>query len=175
MSLDKYTHIYFESFSSHDAAKETTMPEPPKTIRVFGYPTNLTHDVVQYFMTFGKIEEYKETLGRWMTIRYDSSAAALAALNGNGVIISKNYMIGVALEPKESSTTASHEVVQRMKPIEDIDSVYKSFSKKSDSGLGSGKVGISASDKNNANDPAASKNFANVGVMTKLRDYLLSW
>jgi hypothetical protein len=127
----------------------------------------LIHNVIQHFASYGKIEEYKQTPGRWMTITYESSASALAALKGNGMIISKNHMIGVLLEPEEPTPDITSEII----PIDESKGVFTNLK----GGLGSGKVGISAADKRNARTKEESERLANNSIISRWKEYLFAW
>lgn len=131
-----------------------------KTIRVFGYPVNLMHNVIQHFKKYGKIDKYEVAAGNWMVITYASSADALAALKANGIVISDNHMIGVSLEKDEPVE------IRNIVPLQETEGVFKSLY-----GLGSGKVGHSAADPENT---AAITNNSG-GVISKLKDALLGW
>ncbi|KAG2207423.1 hypothetical protein INT47_006898 [Mucor saturninus] len=140
------------------AVPDVSVLQPSKTIRVFGYPVNLIHNVIQHFGTYGKIEKYYETSGNWMNITYDSSTNALAALKANGIIISNSHMIGVSLEKEEPI------VIKDIVPLEETEGVFKTIH-----GLGTGKIGHSAVDSKNTVESTSG------GIMSKLKDALLGW
>lgn len=137
---------------------DVSVLKPSKTIRVFGYPVNLIHNVIQHFGTYGKIENFYEATGNWMNITYESSTDALAALKANGIIISNSHMIGVSLEKEEPA------VIKDLVPSEETEGVFKSTH-----GLGSGKIGHSAVDSKNTVENT------NGGIISKLKDALLGW
>ncbi|KAI9272359.1 hypothetical protein EDC94DRAFT_596182 [Helicostylum pulchrum] len=142
------------------AAPHVDPLEPSKTVRVFGYPSNLLHNVIEHFMTYGKIEEYHESPGNWVTITYESSTSALAALKSNGIIISKTYMIGVSMEEEAPIVT------QGVVPLDVNESVYKS-----NQGLGNGKVGVSINSPSHVSNGIISIG----GIMSKLKDTFFGW
>jgi hypothetical protein len=119
--------------------------------------------VIQHFATYGKIESYHETSGNWMTITYESSTYALAALKANGIIISNSHMIGVALEKEEPTT------IQNVIPLEESQGVFKSLH-----GLGSGKVGKSAIDPKNKHSDFGDT-MTGGSIISRLKDALLGW
>lgn len=119
-----------------------------RTIRVFGYPSNLVNNVISHFNRYGKIEHFEQAPGgNWILITYEKNASALAALKSNGIVISKNQLIGVTLEE-----THADPVVQNVVPLDKTSGVFKTYTPNtsSESGLGKGKVGVSAMDKTNA-------------------------
>ncbi|KAI8636464.1 hypothetical protein BD408DRAFT_448402 [Parasitella parasitica] len=139
-----------------------------KSIRVFGYPANLVNNVVSHFNRYGKIEKYEQAPGsNWITITYEKNASALAALKSNGVIISKNQLIGVTLEEPPT-----HPVPQNVIPLNDSNGVFKTYalSTTTSSGLGKGKVGVSALDESNTGTESIESGF-----FSKLKDAFLGW
>ncbi|KAI9337435.1 hypothetical protein BD770DRAFT_448535 [Pilaira anomala] len=138
--------------------------EPSKTVRVFGYPSNLLHNIIEHFMTYGNIVEYRESPGNWVSITYESSTSALAALKSNGIIISKTYMIGVSME-ENSPSTVTHDII----PLDSNERVFKNAH-----GLGNGKVGLSVADKNNTLH-TSNKITSGGGIMSKLNDTFFGW
>ncbi|KAI8987298.1 hypothetical protein BDF20DRAFT_909937 [Mycotypha africana] len=164
------------------------------TIRVFGYPLNLTHNIINHFSRYGTIRDYEQSAsGNWISITYASDLSAVAALKSNGTIISKNHLIGVCLEPeseqqndsnrnssgintsttsttdtslKGDSKTEDKESHSIMKIQEGIN-LYKTDLKKANGQytLGSGKVGISAK---------KSKSLTN-DLLGKMKEYVFGW
>lgn len=119
-----------------------------RTIRVFGYPSNLVNNVISHFNRYGKIDRFEQAPGgSWILITYEKNASALAALKSNGIVISKNQLIGVTLEETHVDV-----VVQNVIPLDEGNGVFKTSTSKAsfESGLGRGKVGVSAMDKTNA-------------------------
>ncbi|KAG1079528.1 hypothetical protein G6F42_023722 [Rhizopus arrhizus] len=119
-----------------------------RTVRVFGYPSNLVNNVISHFNRYGKIEHFEQAPGgNWISITYEKNASALAALKSNGIVISKNHLIGVTLEE-----THVGPVVQTVVPLDEANGVFKTYTPNTSfkSGLGKGKVGVSAMDKSNA-------------------------
>lgn len=124
------------------------------TIKVFGYPSNLTHNVIQHFVEYGKIEKYEQApSGNWVLITYENNASAIAALKSNGVVISKSHLIGVILHETPPDTI----VTQRVIPVEEATGLFKPIQVKNKSDLGSGKAGVST--MNNANNQAVEGGF----------------
>lgn len=111
-------------------------------------------------MTYGKIEEYRESPGNWVTITYESSTCALAALKSNGIIISRTYMIGVSMEEEAPIVT------QGVVPLDSNESVFKNIH-----GLGSGKVGVSITDPSHVSTGVTSSG----SIMSKLKDTFFGW
>lgn len=110
---------------------------------MFGYPTNLTNNVVQHFVEYGKIEKYEQApSGNWVLITYENNASALAALKSNGIMISKGYLIGVVLHDSPSKGVVTQHVI----PAEEATSIFKPIYV---NGLGSGKAGVSATNTPN--------------------------
>lgn len=134
-----------------------------KSIRVFGYPTHLVNTVIQHFVKYGKIERYEQSPGNWITIFYKTSSSANAALKSNGVVISKNYLIGVSL----NYTPAQD--LHFVKTQDKSGSVYKK-SKNADTGLGSGKAGVSALDQRNTDGSPLYQN-----LFTRVKESFLGW
>lgn len=116
-------------------------------------------------MTYGNIVEYHESPGNWVSITYESSTSALAALKSNGLIISKTYMIGVSME-ENSPTTVTHDII----PLDSNESVFK----KNPHGLGNGKVGLSVADKNSTFH-TSNQIISGGGIMSKLNDTFFGW
>ncbi|KAF1801285.1 hypothetical protein FB192DRAFT_1385119 [Mucor lusitanicus] len=119
-----------------------------RTIRVFGYPSNLVNNVISHFNRYGKIEHFEQAPGgSWILITYQKNASALAALKSNGIVISKNQLIGVTLEE-----THADAVVHNVVPLNEGNGVFKTYTSNTsfESGLGKGKAGVSAMDKTNA-------------------------
>ncbi|CEP11373.1 hypothetical protein [Parasitella parasitica] len=139
-----------------------------KSIRVFGYPANLVNNVVSHFNRYGKIEKYQQAPGgNWITITYEKNASALAALKSNGVVISKNHLIGVTLEE-----LPTHPVAQNVVPLMDSNGVFKANMSNTtfSSGLGKGKVGVSALDGSNVGTESIESGF-----FSRLKDAFLGW
>ncbi|KAK4521132.1 uncharacterized protein ATC70_013076 [Mucor velutinosus] len=133
----------------HDESRASKISESQsRTVRVFGYPSNLVNNVISHFNRYGKIEHFEQAPGgNWISITYEKNASALAALKSNGIVISKNQLIGVTLEE-----THADPVVQNVVPLEKANGVFKTNTANTsfESGLGKGKVGVSAMDKTNA-------------------------
>lgn len=140
-----------------------------KTIRVFGYPSNLVNNVISHFNKYGKIEKYQQAPGgNWISITYEKNASALAALKSNGVVISKNHLIGVKLEE-----VSAHPVAQNVVPLNVANGVFKTYTPDTTfntSGLGKGKVGVSAIDKSNAGTDSIDGGF-----VSRLKDAFFGW
>jgi hypothetical protein len=128
---------------------------------VFGYPPNLVHNVIQHFSNYGKIEKYQEGPGNWITITYETNSMALSALKSNGMAISKSYLIGVSLEKEEAEVQVEHVV-----PMDVSNGVFKKTTPVSKNGLGSGKVGVSAENKDNASTGS---------FVSRLKDTFFGW
>lgn len=134
---------------------------PSRSIRVFGYPPNLVHNVIQHFMTYGKIENYQISPGNWITITFENSSMALAALKSNGVVISKMYLIGVSLEKEETKPAVAKNII----PMDVSNGVFKNLNN-ANNGVGSGKAGVSAENKYRA---------ATGGIIATIKDALFGW
>ncbi|CAO3592579.1 unnamed protein product [Absidia cylindrospora] len=65
------------------------------SVCIFGFPTNLTTQVLDYFEKCGEIAEKDLSDGNWMTIRYVNEEGAKKALENNGKIVEGNFMVGV--------------------------------------------------------------------------------
>lgn len=140
-----------------------------RTVRVFGYPSNLVNNVISHFNRYGKIEHFEQAPGgNWISITYEKNASALAALKSNGIVISKNHLIGVTLE--EVST---HPVAQNVVPLNVANGVFKTYTPNTTfnaSGLGKGKVGVSAIDKSNTGTDSIDGGF-----VSRLKDAFFGW
>ncbi|KAL9546304.1 hypothetical protein MBANPS3_006722 [Mucor bainieri] len=139
-----------------------------RTVRVFGYPSNLVNNVIQHFNRYGKIEHFEQAPGgSWILITYEKNASALAALKSNGIVISKNQLIGVTLEEAHVDP-----VVQNVVPLNDGSGVFKTYASNTsfESGLGKGKVGVSAMDKTNAGATSLMSY-----VFQKIQETLFGW
>ncbi|KAI8082003.1 uncharacterized protein B0P05DRAFT_538969 [Gilbertella persicaria] len=135
--------------SRGSTSTQTIVPEVQQktntcTIRVFGYPANLIGNVIQHFTRYGKIEKYEQTPGNWITITYDRSECAAAALQSNGIVISKNYLIGVTLDETMPEAPIKY---TKVVSADESDRILKSTVTLGKNGLGSGKAGISVRDK----------------------------
>lgn len=106
------------------------------------------NNVISHFNRYGKIEHFEQAPGgSWILITYQKNASALAALKSNGIVISKNQLIGVTLEE-----THADAVVHNVVPLNEGNGVFKTYTSNTsfESGLGKGKAGVSAMDKTNA-------------------------
>jgi hypothetical protein len=139
--------------------------EETKSIRVFGYPTHLVNTVIQHFVKYGKIERYEQSPGNWITIFYEESSSANAALKSNGIVISKNYLIGVSLN------YAPPQDIHFVKTQDETGSAYKTSTiKKVNNGLGSGKAGVSAIDQRNTDSSPLYQS-----LFTRVKESFLGW
>lgn len=136
-----------------------------KSIRVFGYPTHLVNTVIQHFVKYGKIERYEQSPSNWITIFYEESSSANAALRSNGLIISKNHLIGVSLD------YAPPQDLHYIKTQDETGAAYKSTTtKKVNTGLGSGKAGVSAFDQRTTEGLPLYQN-----LFTRVKESFLGW
>ncbi|KAI8097074.1 Nup53/35/40-type RNA recognition motif-domain-containing protein [Halteromyces radiatus] len=67
------------------------------TVSIFGFPPDMTADVLEHFTKCGEIAERHQSPGNWMTIRYATQEGARKALECNGTILGNKYMVGVTL------------------------------------------------------------------------------
>ncbi|ORZ11961.1 hypothetical protein BCR42DRAFT_420957 [Absidia repens] len=75
-----------------------TMDDEIRTIRIFGFPPNLSDTLRTHFEKYGRIEASQHSPGNWLSILYASPTSATTAVaKSNRMVIADTFMIGVTL------------------------------------------------------------------------------
>ncbi|WBW71315.1 nucleoporin Nup40 [Schizosaccharomyces osmophilus] len=112
ISTSNVDQITASPLSSPFAAKTQTIPMEPlkevsRSVIVFGFPPEITNQVVNEFSRFGKIvnqnsltassvsmPSFKNGHGNWLQLTYAEPSSAVKAVQSNGIVIGGSFMVG---------------------------------------------------------------------------------
>ncbi|CAO3576386.1 unnamed protein product [Absidia cylindrospora] len=189
-----------ESTSKEDTEEPSitnTKDDEIRTIRIFGFPPNLSDTLRTHFEKYGRIEASQHSPGNWLSILYASPTSATTAVaKSNRMVIADTFMIGVTMAttnlkpiPSKSLLTRTpadhhphhhqdHPVYKSILPVTDGVFADRSSKKKKPSStttVGTGKAGVSVA----AGPTVATSNRASIpettGWIGFFKDILFDW
>lgn len=155
--------------SSQTKAQEQEPDRQEKaTIVVFGFEPHTKDAVLNHFAKYGTVAEHTQTAESQLSIRYNSPESAQSALASNGVLIC-DYMVGV-MGKVRSTEYSSFPRRSGLIPLEESKNLFKD-----NTGLGSGKAGLSVLNLPNVSPAGTIRLIRDSGFLSKVKSFIFEW
>jgi hypothetical protein len=89
-------------YFTQSTPQQATLSDLPTAVVIFGFPSNLTSQVISHFSRFGDIAQHASSAAQdahstgsnWCKITYQSPGSAQRAVQANGTLVMGQYMVG---------------------------------------------------------------------------------